>query len=101
MVTYYRVTPLSWAIGKVLVDVPFYSMVNLIAGRQVVPELMQNAMTGERIAFEAGDLLNNPAKCAKMKAELRALAAGLAAAADPMELAAEEVVRVFETRGMQ
>jgi hypothetical protein len=34
-----------------------------------------------------------------MKSELRAVAAGLAAAADPMEVAAEEVVRVFETRG--
>jgi lipid-A-disaccharide synthase len=98
MVTYYRVTSLSWAIGKVLVDVPFYSMVNLIAGHRVVPELMQNDMTGERIAFEAGELLNNAAKRAKMKSELRAVAAGLAVAADPMELAADEVVRVFETR---
>jgi lipid-A-disaccharide synthase len=98
MVTYYRVTPLSWAIGKVLVDVPFYSMVNLIAGHRVVPELMQDAMTGERIAFEAGELLNNAAKRAKMKSELRAVAAGLAGAADPMELAAEEVVKVFEMR---
>jgi lipid-A-disaccharide synthase len=99
MVTYYRVTPLSWAIGKVLVDVPFYSMVNLIAGHRVVPELMQDEMTGERIAAEAGELLDNAAKRAKMKSELRAVAAGLAAAADPMELAAEEVVRVFEMRG--
>ena len=42
MVTFYRVTPLSWVLGKLLVDVPFYSMVNLIAGRAVVPELMQD-----------------------------------------------------------
>jgi lipid-A-disaccharide synthase len=46
MVTFYRVTGLSWWIGKLLVRVPFYSMVNLIAGRAVVPELMQNQMTG-------------------------------------------------------
>ena len=42
MVTFYKVTPLSWVAGKLLVDVPFYSMVNLIAGRAVVPELMQS-----------------------------------------------------------
>ena len=48
MVTFYRVTGLSWAIGKLLVDVPFYSMVNLIAQEKVVPELMQDEMTGDR-----------------------------------------------------
>ncbi len=53
MVTFYKVTGLSWAIGKLLVDVPFYSMVNLIAGKKVVPELMQDEMTGERLAAEA------------------------------------------------
>src|SRR5581483_4516572 len=37
MVTFYRVTPVRWIAGKFLVDVPFYSMVNLIAGRKVVP----------------------------------------------------------------
>ena len=34
MVTFYRVTGISWAIGRLLVDVPFYSMVNLIAGKK-------------------------------------------------------------------
>ena len=33
-------------IGKSLVDVPFYSMVNLVAGRAIVPELIQNDMSG-------------------------------------------------------
>ena len=38
-------------------DVPYYSMVNLVAGRSVVPELMQNEVTGERLATEALRLL--------------------------------------------
>src|ERR1035441_2644638 len=46
MVTFYKVTAASWLAGKFLVDVPFYSMVNLIAGRAVVPELMQSQMSG-------------------------------------------------------
>src|SRR5579872_5454427 len=59
MVTFYRVSTPSWLAGKLLVDVPFYSMVNLIAGRAVVPELMQGAMTGEAIACEASRLLRD------------------------------------------
>ena len=70
MVTFYKVTPLSWMEGKLLVRVPFYSMVNLIAGRAVVPELMQSRMTGETIAREARRLLADPGARAEMKAGL-------------------------------
>jgi lipid-A-disaccharide synthase len=98
MVTFYRVTPLSWAIGKVLVDVPFYSMVNLIAERRVVPELMQDEMTGEGLAAEAGRLLDNAADRAKMKEDLRSVAEKLAFEGDPIALAAREVVRLLEVR---
>ena len=70
MVTFYRVTPPSWLAGKLLVRVPFYSMVNLIAGRAVVPELMQGRMTGERIAREARRLLTDEGARAGMKAGL-------------------------------
>src|ERR1039457_2332886 len=45
MVTFYKVTPPSWLAGKLLVRVPFYSMVNLIAGRAVVPELIDRKST--------------------------------------------------------
>jgi lipid-A-disaccharide synthase len=70
MVTFYKVTPPSWVAGKLLVRVPFYSMVNLIAGRAVVPELMQSRMTGETIAREARRLLADPGARAEMKAGL-------------------------------
>jgi lipid-A-disaccharide synthase len=53
-----------------LVNVPFYSMVNLIAGRAVVPELMQSQMTGERIAREASRLLTDAAAREQMQAGL-------------------------------
>ncbi len=94
MVTYYRVTGLSWAVGKLLVDVPFYSMVNLIAERKVVPELMQNEMTGERIAAETIPLLDNASERGKMKDGLARVAKLLAGAGldnDPITRAADEV----------
>jgi lipid-A-disaccharide synthase len=59
MVTFYRVTWPSWILGKLLVRVPFYSMVNLIAGRAVVPELMQSQMTGRNLAAAAERLLED------------------------------------------
>ncbi len=70
MVTYYRVMAASWIAGKHLVDVPFYSMVNLIAGRALAPELIQSQMTGERIAAEAARLLDDERARAEMKAGL-------------------------------
>ncbi len=70
MVTFYRVSTPSWIAGKLLVRVPFYSMVNLIAGRPVVPELMQSEMTGAALAREAARLLGDAAARAEMCAGL-------------------------------
>lgn len=70
MVTFYKVTTPSWLAGKVLVKVPFYCMVNLIAGRAVVPELIQGRMTGEALAREARRLLTDEAAREEMKAGL-------------------------------
>jgi lipid-A-disaccharide synthase len=95
MVTFYKVTPLTWAIGKPLVKVPFYSMVNLIAGRRIVAELIQDDMTGEQIAAEAASLLDDGPRRAKMKEELAEVAAKLSGTADAIALAADEVAKVF------
>ena len=67
MVTFYKVTTPSWIAGRLLVRVPFYSMVNLIAGRSVVPELMQGRMTGENLAAEARRLLADQTARAEMR----------------------------------
>ncbi|MBZ5583560.1 MAG: lipid-A-disaccharide synthase [Acidobacteriia bacterium] len=77
MVTYYRVMPASWLAGRFLVDVPFYSMVNLIAGRALVPELIQSQMSGERIAAEAVRLLDDEGARSEMKAGLAEVRARL------------------------
>jgi lipid-A-disaccharide synthase len=88
MVTFYKVTGLSWLLGKFLVNVPFYSMVNLVAGRAVVPELMQNEMSGERLALEAFRLLQDGGARERMRLELSEVAAKLSGESDPMERAA-------------
>ena len=84
MVTFYRVTPASWAMGKLLVRVPYYSMVNLVAAKQIVPELMQLDCTGPNLASAAAPLLDDEAARAEMKLELQKAATKLAHTTDPM-----------------
>jgi len=92
MVTFYKVNELSWWMGRWLVKVPFLSMVNLVAGKRIVPELIQNELTGETLASEAGRLLGDPVAAAQMKKELAGVAELLATTGDPMERAAELVI---------
>lgn len=92
MVTFYRVNNLSWLMGKFLVRVPFYSMVNLVAGRRIVPELIQNDMTPARLADEALALLTNESAREAMRSELQLVARKLAQPQDdPLEVAASLV----------
>jgi lipid-A-disaccharide synthase len=95
MVTFYKVTGLSWQMGKLLVDIPFYSMVNLIAGRAVVPELMQNQMTGENLAREALRLLHAGPDREVMKAglaEVKSKLSGRSGAPERAALAIQEIL---------
>lgn len=88
-VAFYKVTSLSWLLGKLLVRIPFYSMVNLVAGRAVIPELMQNEVSGEKIARAALQLLKDPDSREKMRQGLNDVTAALSTAGDPMERSAD------------
>ncbi|MGH9161851.1 MAG: lipid-A-disaccharide synthase [Vicinamibacteraceae bacterium] len=50
MVIVYRLSPLTYALGKRLVKLDTYGMVNLVAGRRIVPELIQDDLTPESVA---------------------------------------------------
>ncbi len=56
-VVVYRVSSVTWRLGRRLVKVPHFAMVNLIAGRQIVPEIIQHDFTGERVAAELHKIL--------------------------------------------
>ncbi len=60
MVVVYRVSPLTATLAKPLVRTPYFAMVNLIAGRAVVPELVQDKLTPERVMEETLRLLQDP-----------------------------------------
>jgi lipid-A-disaccharide synthase len=96
MVTFYKVTALSWTMGRMLVRVPFYSMVNLIAERAIVPELMQSQMTGERLAAEALGLLRDDAARARMRADFAEVRAKLSGFGQPMVRASAIIQDLME-----
>lgn len=62
LVAVYRVNPVSYALGKMLVRVPFFCLVNLLLGKRVVPELLQNEMKVERIVDALEPLWTGPAR---------------------------------------
>jgi lipid-A-disaccharide synthase len=91
VVTFYRVNALSWILGRWLVKAPFLSTPNLVAGRRVVPELIQNDMTAERIVAEAAPLLEKGPARASMLAALAEIGAKLTTSRDPMQTAASVI----------
>ncbi len=91
LVAFYRVNKLSWLMGKYLVNVPFYSMVNLVAGRCIVPELIQNDMNPRSLADAALSLLGDQRARDAMRGELRLVAQKLSGPQDPLDVAAELV----------
>jgi len=76
-VVVYRVSPLTYAIAKRVVTVPHVAMVNLIAGKRAVPELIQNDFTAAKIVQQIEGLLPDGAPRESMKKELRAVGESL------------------------
>jgi len=67
----YRVSPLTWALGRRLVTSPYYAMVNLIAERRVVPELVQADFTPENVTAELRAILPDGPQRQRMLEGLR------------------------------
>jgi lipid-A-disaccharide synthase len=71
MVVYYRLNPMTFFLGRILIRVDYISMVNLIAREQVVPELIQDDANPENIARESIRLLTDDAARGEMMRKLR------------------------------
>jgi lipid-A-disaccharide synthase len=71
MIVVYKLAPLTYYLGKLLVKIEYFSLVNLIAGYAAVPELLQHEVTVSRIAAELSAITTLPARKNKMKQALR------------------------------
>jgi len=71
MIIVYITSPVTFYIGKKLIHVKNIGLANLIAGKQIVPELIQDDANPEKISQTAFDIINCPETLMKMKEELR------------------------------
>ena len=91
----YRVSPLTWKLGRPLVSVPFFAMPNLIAGREVAPELVQENLTPENIVARMNQIIpDGPTRQAMLEGllEVRAKLAAPAGSASTSDRAADAVL---------
>ena len=70
MVIVYRLSPFTYAMARRFVRVGTYGMVNLVAGRSVVPELIQDALTPEAVAREVVSLVRDRSRRDTMRRDL-------------------------------
>jgi lipid-A-disaccharide synthase len=93
LVAVYRVNGFSYAVGKLLVKIPFFCLVNLLAEKRVVPELLQADMTPDKIMEALRPLWSGPERdaCIAGLDELRAKLGGTGAS----ERVAREVIALL------
>ena len=81
----YRVSKVTYSVARRVVKVPYVAMVNLIAGREVVPELIQSDFTAPNVVLHLQNLLHDQAARSRMQSDLAAVAASLHSAKSPIE----------------
>jgi lipid-A-disaccharide synthase len=77
MLVAYKVSWITWVIGRALVKLPHIGMPNVLAGREIVPELLQGSATPERLAAVAGGLLGDSAARLAQQEAFASVIAGL------------------------
>jgi lipid-A-disaccharide synthase len=92
----YRVSALTWKLGRPLVSVPFFAMPNLIAGREIVPELVQDNLTPENIVARMNQILPDGAARDAMLAGLREVRQKLSAPAGSASASARAAEAVLK-----
>ncbi|HKM45985.1 MAG TPA: lipid-A-disaccharide synthase [Terriglobales bacterium] len=91
----YRVSALTYALGRPRVKIPYFAMVNLIAGEEVVRELVQHEFTVENVVIEMNKIIPDGEARARMIERLEAVKAKLkigGGGAHPSERAAEIIL---------
>ncbi|MFZ0285777.1 MAG: lipid-A-disaccharide synthase [Terriglobales bacterium] len=94
----YRVSPLTYLLGRSRVKVPYFAMVNLIAGREIVPELVQQNFTADKVTNEVVKILSDgPARDAVIAglAQVKAALRGASEKRPAAKQAAEAVLAIL------
>ena len=96
MLVIYKTSWLTYWLGRFLIQLPYLSMVNVLAGEKVVPEFLQGAMEPERLAKAALQILRNPKGAEAMAGRIRDVAKKLGGPGAAARAAAEveEAIRL-------
>jgi lipid-A-disaccharide synthase len=70
MVIVYKVSELTYRIGKLLVELDTFGICNIVAGRKIVQELIQHDVTSEKITDEISRILGDESYASTMRAQL-------------------------------
>jgi lipid-A-disaccharide synthase len=92
MVVVYRLSGLTWRLGRRLVKLDHFAMPNLIAGRQIVPELIQNDFTAENVVAELRKIIPDGPDRRRMLIDLAEVRAKLKPTDTPPAQRAAQVV---------
>jgi lipid-A-disaccharide synthase len=90
----YRVSPVTYAVAQRVVNVPHVAMVNLIAGRRAVPELIQRDFTAENLVSHLQPLLNDETARSEMQTTLCQISDMLRAKGSPGDAAIDRVAGI-------
>ena len=71
MLSFYRISPLTYLAGRPFVRIGHYCIVNILAGKTVIPELIQRDFNSENLTREAMRILSSEEVRAEMKADFR------------------------------
>ncbi|MDE0110157.1 MAG: lipid-A-disaccharide synthase [Bryobacterales bacterium] len=95
MVSFYRLSWSSYYLARLLVDVQYYTMVNLLAGKQVIAECIQHECTGTKLASEAIRLLKQEGERRRMITEFSSLRGTLQSSTPAADRAATAICERF------
>ncbi len=92
MVVIYKTSLLTWALAKILIKIPYIGLVNVVAGKKIVPECIQFTATARNIGAQAIGILSDPQRLVQIKRDLAQVKENLGSPGASLR-AAEKIVR--------
>ena len=96
MVVVYKTSFLTWLLAKLLIKIPFIGLVNVVAGKKIVPECIQFGATSNQIAQHIMEIIQNEIKATEIRQELRKVKAALGMPG-ASKRAAEEILKAVSS----
>lgn len=94
LIAFYRISPLTYLLGKPFVKIPHYSIVNILGGHPIIPELIQKDFTPEKLSRQALALLQDKSRQKNMREQFHQIKRRLGAR-KASENAALELKRIY------